>query len=110
MVALEMRSPVTHLLAQIVEHFRPRRIILFGSHANGTTGAESDVDLLVVMETRHPLRQAVTIYCAVDHDVPIDLLVRTPEQIATRDPRDLILRSILKTGITVYEAGNRSVD
>lgn len=32
----------------LVAHFRPDRVILFGSHARGTADARSDVDLLVV--------------------------------------------------------------
>ncbi len=32
----------------LVRQFQPRRIILFGSHAQGTADTHSDVDLLVV--------------------------------------------------------------
>ena len=38
------------MVRQIVEQFDPDRIVLFGSHARGTAGRDSDVDLLVVME------------------------------------------------------------
>ena len=34
----------------IVQAFDPRRIILFGSVADGTDGPDSDIDLLVVLE------------------------------------------------------------
>ena len=62
------------------------------------------MDLLVVMDTDlRPLRQAAAIYRALDHRVPVDVLVRTPAQVADRNPRDLILREILREGITVYE-------
>lgn len=83
--------------------------MLFGSHATGMADAGSDVDLLVVMETTEPMRQAVAIYRALDHDVPVDVVVRTPDQVANRHPRDLILRTILAEGVTLYEAGNRAV-
>ena len=97
---------VTDLVVQIVEQFRPERTILFGSHANGTADDGSNVDLLVVADTRQPPpRQAVAIYLAIPHDVPVDILVRTPDQVAARNPRDLILRTILAEGTTVYEAG-----
>ena len=33
----------------IAEEFKPDMIILFGSHARGDAGPDSDVDLLVVM-------------------------------------------------------------
>ncbi len=46
---------------RIAFEFRPQRIILFGSHARGTAGEHSDVDLLVIMRFegtgfRHPWR------------------------------------------------------
>ncbi len=97
---------VRRLVEQIAARFRPERIILFGSHANGTADEGSDIDLLVVVDTRQPpLRQAAAIYRAIPHDVPVDILVRTPDQVAARNPRDLILRTILAEGTTVYEAG-----
>ena len=95
---------VNELVAHIVERFHPRCVIRFGSYASGTADEGSDVDLLVVMETPEPpLRQAAAIYRTLDHDIPIDILVRTPDQVAARNPRGLILRTILSEGVTVYE-------
>lgn len=100
-------TAVGRLVDRIVEGFRPERIVLFGSHARGTADAGSDVDLLVVMETPETLlKQATAIYQTLDHDVPVDVHVRTPDHVAVRNPRDLILRTILTEGITVYEAGD----
>lgn len=45
---------IAEVVAQIVEHFHPQQVVLFGSYAYGTPTPDSDVDLLVVMET--PLR------------------------------------------------------
>ena len=93
-------------VAEIAERFRPERIILFGSHAAGTADEGSDVDLLVGMATAEPvIKQAIGIYRSLDHDVPVDVLVRTPDQVAVRNPRDLILETILAEGITLHEAG-----
>jgi predicted nucleotidyltransferase len=38
------------LLAQIVRRLDPVRVILFGSHARGEAGPDSDLDLLVVLD------------------------------------------------------------
>ena len=76
---------------QVAERFRPDKIILFGSHAYGAPHADSDVDILVVMPARNELDQAVRIRLAVDHNFPLDLLVRTPRNMAWRlaeAPRD----------------------
>ncbi len=39
---------------RIVQQLRPKKVVLFGSHANGTAEPESDIDLLVVLNDRHP--------------------------------------------------------
>ena len=96
------------VVARIVGHFHPRTVVLFGSYAYGAPTADSDVDLLVVMDT--PLRnveQAVEIRKAVDFPFPVDLLVRTPEQIAERAALgDVFVREVLTRGLALYEANN----
>ena len=91
---------IAEVVAQIVGHFHPQQVVLFGSYAYGTPTPDSDVDLLVVMET--PLRnveQAVEIRKAVDFPFPVDLLVRTPQHIAERVALgDVFLREISRKG------------
>lgn len=42
------------LLAPVVDYFNPRRVILFGSAARGEAGADSDLDLLVILDDDAP--------------------------------------------------------
>jgi predicted nucleotidyltransferase len=42
------------LLRQVVSVLNPRRIILFGSRARGDTHADSDYDLVVVLDDETP--------------------------------------------------------
>ncbi|HLG20737.1 MAG TPA: nucleotidyltransferase domain-containing protein [Bdellovibrionota bacterium] len=44
-----LRQKVQRMVDRIVERFHPERVILFGSHARGTAGPDSGVDLLVVI-------------------------------------------------------------
>ena len=46
---------IYEIVQQIVEQFHPQSVILFGSYAYREPGPESDVDLLVVMDT--PLKE-----------------------------------------------------
>ena len=41
---------IQSLAGRIAEEISPQRIILFGSHAQGTFGPDSDVDLLVITD------------------------------------------------------------
>jgi predicted nucleotidyltransferase len=44
----------TELLDAVVAHFDPLQIISFGSQARGEAGADSDIDLLVVLDDDVP--------------------------------------------------------
>src|SRR5215510_2505745 len=47
--SVPVQSLIDRMVKRIVKNFRPEKIILFGSHARGEAGPDSDVDLLVVM-------------------------------------------------------------
>src|SRR5713226_3812093 len=88
---------------QVAEQFEPDKIILFGSYAYGTPHADSDVDFLVVMPCRNELDQAVRIRIAVDHQFPLDLIVRTPKNMQWRlEEGDSFLREITSRGKVLY--------
>ena len=94
----------------VAERFQPDRIILFGSHAYGTPNADSDVDILVIMPARNKHGQAVKIRTAVPAPFPMDLLVRTPEEMRRRlVDGDLFHTEILSKGKVLYESGDAGV-
>ena len=95
---------------QVADRFKPEKIILFGSYAYGTPHADSDVDILVVMPARNELDQAMRLRLAVEYHFPLDLLVRTPENLAWRlSEGDSILKEIVAKGKVLYEKDNRRV-
>ena len=100
---------IKNLTSQIVREFNPDRIILFGSYAYGRPGNDSDVDILVVLPFKgKPVRKAIEIRNKVNAGVPLDLIVRTPEQVADRIAQnDWFMREILERGHTLYEANHR---
>lgn len=94
----------------VAERFQPDRIILFGSYAYGTPDDDSDVDLLVVMPARNELSQATRIRLAVPRCFPMDLIVRTPENLRWRlEEGDWFLREIVARGKLLYDKANARV-
>jgi predicted nucleotidyltransferase len=95
------------VVRKIVEAFRPERIILFGSHAYGAPAQDSDVDLLVIMDTKaRPAERSARIakVCRPRY-LAMDILVRTPEEIDQRlKGFDPFLEEILTRGKVLYEA------
>ena len=100
------REVIRDLAEQISIHFHPRKIILFGSYAYGTPTPESDVDLLVIMETqKSELEQAAEICRAIPYRFGLDLLVYTPDHLAQRiEWGDSFLNEIVQRGIMLYES------
>src|SRR5437667_7000506 len=68
----------------VAERFHPDKIILFGSYAYGTPHADSDVDILVIMPAWNQGSKAGRIRWEVPAPFPMDLIVRTPEQMRWR--------------------------
>ena len=97
------------LVCQVVALAQPQRIILFGSYAYGNPGHDSDVDLLVVMPyTRHSAYQAAAILTRVNPAFPVDVLVRTPGELAERIAQgDFFLREVVERGRELYAAPHR---
>lgn len=100
------REQIARVVATIAARFDPARIILFGSRAYGRPTSESDVDLMVVMETAARGRErADALSASIEPKMPfsVDLHVRTPTQIrlGLRE-HDFFILDVMN-GITLYE-------
>jgi predicted nucleotidyltransferase len=95
---------------RVAERFQPEKIILFGSYAYGTPHEDSDVDILVVMPARNELDQSVRIELACESYFPLDIIVRTPKNMAWRlEEGDSFLREIVTRGKVLYEKDDTRV-
>ncbi len=104
------RRAINAIVKRIAEQFDPERIILFGSYAYGRPRPESDVDLLVVLETeeRPRIKQLEIARALSPHPFGMDILVRTPEQLQERLAMgDYFLREITTQGKVMYERPGR---
>ena len=106
------RNYIKRLCRQIGRAFLPERIILFGSQAYGKPTEDSDIDLLIVMpyEGSHAA-QAIRILNHLNVLAPIDLLVRSPEEVHERiEIGDSFMREIVGQGKVMYEATHARLD
>jgi uncharacterized protein len=88
----------------IADEFHPDKIILFGSYAYGTPHEDSDVDLLVVMPAANQHSQSVRIRWRLAAPFPLDLLVRTPKEMAWRlEEGESFTTTIVTQGKVLYE-------
>ena len=74
----------------------------------GTATEQSDVDLLVVMETgESPLHTAARIAAAIDHPFPLDVVVFRPSKLKeSLERKGSFVTTLMREGIVLYEAGD----
>lgn len=93
-------------IERIVQELKPEKIILFGSYASGMPTPDSDVDLLVIMETEASGKErswAVS-RLLIPRPFPVDILVRTPQEIERALAEgDFFIREIMAQGRVLYE-------
>ena len=95
------------LVQQIVDLVHPLRVVLFGSAVRGDAGADSDLDVLVVMpEGTHRWHTMQLLYANIRGvDASFDTIVATPSTLEKhKDNVGLIYRAILREGRTLYAA------
>jgi uncharacterized protein len=104
-------SQVREFVGRLAREFCPQQVIWFGSLARGSVSPESaspdsDVDLLVIMPTsQRASQQALEIRRRLACSFPLDLLVKTPEEVARRLAlHDCFLTTVLAEGKTLYES------
>ena len=89
-----------------VHTLRPEKVVLFGSYARGTATPDSDVDLLIVMETDASPTDRYLIVSRLLRPrlFPLDILVKTPAEIEQAlATGDFFIREILEHGKILYE-------
>lgn len=102
---------LAEIVQRIVTKLDPEKIILFGSYAYGRPSVDSDVDLLVIMESnmRHALRTVEVSELIIPRPFPMDIIVKTPAEIRIAlAQKDYFIREILERGRVLYERFNKA--
>lgn len=95
------RNQIESYCRVLAREFRPEKIILFGSYANGKPTKNSDVDLVVVMPFRgSDTKKVVQMLTRVGAPFPMDLLLWKPERTKRTD---YFTREVISRGEVMYE-------
>jgi len=106
MTRKQLQKTIDRMVRRIVERFHPDRVILFGSHARGAAGPDSDVELLVVMPVTGSKRaKQLEVRLAVhEFKLPKDIIVTTPEDFEWRkEIPGTVERPAAREGRVIYE-------
>jgi len=104
-MAPSLQSEIASITAQLVEKYKPEKIILFGSAARGDATGDSDADFLIIKkDTPYKGRdRIIEVSRLIDRNIPADFLVYRPEEfdkrLAMGDP---FLEMIVAEGKVLY--------
>jgi predicted nucleotidyltransferase len=101
----ELEKELKRIVKILVKNYQPEKIILFGSLAGGRIHQWSDLDVVVIKETKKRFAErAGEVSAAVPHNVPLDFIVYTPNEFKEMTSYNYIVRDeIIKKGRVVYE-------
>jgi len=102
---LDISKEIQRITDQIIEKYKPDKIILFGSAARNDMEPDSDADFLIIKKDS-PLYGADRIRelgRMIDRNIPVDFLVYRPDEFDQRiQMEDPFLKAILKEGRVLY--------
>jgi len=100
----ERKKQITAVVQQIEERYKPEKIILYGSSITGKATVNSDVDLLIIKNTKRRFIDRISdVLLCCDYNLPLEPLVYTPREIEKNlKAGDFFIRDILKRGKVVY--------
>lgn len=87
--------------------YKPEKVILFGSYANGKNRVDSDLDLLIIKNTKqNPYERIPEVRkYLMDSNFAFDILVMTAQEIKKRLlADDFFIKDIIQNGKVLYEA------
>jgi len=99
---------------RIVASLKPEKIVLFGSYASGKPTHDSDVDLLIIMETNGKRKEKLRAVSMLlyPRKFPVDIIIKTPKEVenALKGGKDngFFIREIIKKGKVLYERRKRT--
>ena len=102
-----LEAELKRFVTVLIEHYRPQKILLFGSVAAGETTEWSDLDLVIIKDTeKRFLDRTKEVMQLIQPCIGVDILVYTPQEFACLvQERRFIRDEIIGKGKVLYERG-----
>lgn len=99
-----LKENLDRIIIDLKEKYNPQKVIIFGSYASGKIKNFSDLDLLIIKDTKSKffdrLRE-VTKIC--NYNIGVDFLVYTPEEYEEQLKKNLFFKEeIVTKGKVIY--------
>ena len=97
---------INEVINKIVENYKPDKIILFGSYGKGTQSKHSDLDLLIIKDSKLPrYKRGSEVWKYLwGSMIPMDIIVYTNKEFnEDKDMRFTFVNNVYRTGKVLYE-------
>jgi len=95
------------LLKPLIEELKniAKKVILYGSCAEGTDTSESDIDLFIISEQKRKVLQIIRDYSLGKgfEGIKIQPVIQTPVELLKSEEEDKEFFSLVREGITLWE-------
>jgi predicted nucleotidyltransferase len=100
-----LQNELKRILKIIIEEYKPFKVILFGSMAQDSINEWSDIDLLIIKESKKRyLDRVAEIIHLIHPTVGLDIFVLSPAEIKNAlDDHNPYIKEIITEGKVVYE-------
>jgi len=101
----DIEKEIINITSQILEKYKPEKVILFGSAAKGEMSADSDADFLIIKkDTPHYGADRIKeLSRLINRNIPVDFLVYRPNEFEKRvSMGDPFLKLIIEEGKVLY--------
>lgn len=99
--------PLVSLISKrLKDHYGAKEVILFGSYARGEAHEDSDIDLLVIADTRERFFERIAAVLKLSRGliqyIPLSPIVLTPEEVEMQlKKRNQFIEEIIETGLRI---------
>jgi len=102
---MDIEKAIADITQQIIEKYKPKKIILFGSAAEGKSTTDSDIDFLIIKKDvpHHGIDRMRELSKLIERSIGVDFLIYKPEEIEEHlKLGDPFIKNILKEGKSLY--------
>ena len=104
MTTIQIQDQIDSITNQLIQKYKPVKIILFGSAVKGPMTPDSDLDFFIVKDDKKDhYHRIVEVYKLVEKDIAADFIVYTPQEFSERlRMGDPFVKSIVSEGKILY--------
>jgi len=109
--AINLHNELKRWTEILKNEYSPKKIILFGSLADGKINKWSDIDLVIIKDTEKSFLDRIKEVLLLLHPkVGVDILVYTPREFKSLSAKRMFFqKEINAKGVTIYERRSQKV-